>query len=132
MTDDRTIYREDEAVAHSGGGISTADIARGAGAGMARAQEDENQNAPLFTETDANIFRTRWRDIQGAFVDDPRTAVKEADGLVAETMKRMADMFSGERNRLEHEWDQGDNVSTEDLRQVLRRYRSFFNRLMSV
>ncbi len=136
MTDDsKTIYREDEVVEQSGDrGMSTADIARGAGAGMAREreEEDENKNAPLFSDSDAASFRNRWRDIQGAFVDDPRTAVKQADGLVAETIKRLAETFAGERNRLEHEWDKGENVSTEDLRQALRRYRAFFGRVLTV
>ena len=65
-------------------------------------------------------------------MDDPRSAVRHADELVASTMKRLAEVFAAERERLEHDWDRGESVSTEDLRQVLRRYRSFFDRLLSV
>jgi hypothetical protein len=65
-------------------------------------------------------------------VDEPRQAVEEADRLIATTMKRLAGIFSEERLKLEHQWDRGDDVSTEDLRVGLRRYRSFFSRLLKV
>jgi hypothetical protein len=58
--------------------------------------------------------------------------VQHADDLVALTMKRLAEMFAAERANLEDQWDRGDNVSTEDLRLALRRYRSFFGLLLSV
>jgi hypothetical protein len=47
-------------------------------------------------------------------------------------MTRLAQVFADERGKLEHEWDKGENVSTEDLRVALRRYGSFFDRLLSV
>ena len=77
-------------------------------------------------------LRTRWTDIQAGFVDEPRRAVEQADGLVAEAIKRLAETFANERNQLEGQWDRGGDVSTEDLRQALQRYRSFFSRLLSV
>ena len=86
----------------------------------------------LFEEDEARQFRTRWTDIQAAFVDSPRNAVERADTLVAETMKRLAEMFSAERTSLEGQWDRGDNVTTEDLRIALQRYRAFFDRLLNV
>ena len=67
-----------------------------------------------------------------SFVDDPRLAVGQADSLVTVAMKRLAEMFATERAKLESQWDRGDNISTEDLRLALRRYRSFFGRLLSV
>jgi hypothetical protein len=90
------------------------------------------ETGPLFTGSEANELRSRWDAIQVGFVDEPRRAVEQADNLVAGTMKRLAEIFAEERNKLEHAWDQGENVSTEDLRQALRRYRSFFGRLLSV
>jgi hypothetical protein len=58
--------------------------------------------------------------------------VQQADSLVANVVKRIAEQFSAERAQLEKQWDSGDNVSTEDLRQALRRrYRSFFDRLLT-
>jgi hypothetical protein len=86
----------------------------------------------LFEDQEARQFRTRWTDVQAAFVDSPRTAVERADSLVAETMKRLAEMFSAERANLEGQWDRGDNVTTEDLRIALQRYRAFFDRLLNV
>jgi len=65
-------------------------------------------------------------------VDEPRQAVEEADRLIAATMKRLAEIFAEERQKLEQQWDKGDNVSTEDLRIALRRYRSFFTRLLRI
>lgn len=87
---------------------------------------------PLFAGDETEHFRSRWHDIQGSFVDEPREAVKKADELVASTIKRLAEVFAEERNRLESDWSRGEDVSTEDLRQALRRYRSFFDRLLSV
>jgi len=87
----------------------------------------------LFADDETQRFRTRWTDIQAEFVDEPRRSVEKADQLVAETIKRLAEIFAGERDKLEHQWSRGqDSVSTEDLRIALRRYRSFFDRLLSV
>jgi hypothetical protein len=74
---------------------------------------------------------TRWREIQAGFVDDPRKAMKEADALVMELMERLTRAFTHEREQLEERWREGDGISTEDLRQGLRRYRAFFERLLS-
>ena len=73
----------------------------------------------------------QWRDIQAEFVDEPRQAVKDGDALVTELMQRLAQTFASEREQLESQWAGGDDVSTEDLRQSLRRYRSFFDRLLA-
>jgi len=101
-----------------------------------RAQERRTENGaplePLFDDAVDRDFRDRWREIQTGFVDEPRHAVKQADGLVAELMQRLAQSFSEQRNNLEHQWDATDKVSTEELRVALTRYRSFFERLLSV
>ncbi len=91
-----------------------------------------NQPTPLFSESEVGDFRSRWSDVQAAFVDEPRRAVEDADNLVASLMKKLAEGFANERSRLEGQWDRGDNVSTEDLRLALQRYRSFFDRLLKV
>ena len=87
---------------------------------------------PLFANDELNGYRTRWSAIQTGFVDEPRRAVEEADSLVAELMKRLAEGFAEERRQLEANWERADQVSTEDLRIAMRRYRSFFERLLSV
>jgi len=102
----------------------------GAAAGAALATEE--QATPLFSPDEAKEFRGRWDTIQGGFVDEPRRAVQQADSLVAGAMKRLAEVFAEERAQLEGQWDREETVSTEDLRLALRRYRSFFGRLLSV
>jgi hypothetical protein len=97
---------------------------------MAMAKEPES--GPLFSQEEAGNLRTKWDAIQVGFVDEPRRAVEDADSLVAMAMKRLAEQFAEERSRLEGQWDRGGDVSTEDLRIALRRYRSFFGRLLSV
>jgi len=86
---------------------------------------------PLFPDDELNNFRARWKEVQTSFVDEPRHAVEQADSLVANVVKRIAEQFAAERATLEDQWGKGDNVSTEDLRQSLKRYRSFFDRLLS-
>ena len=93
---------------------------------------DGNESAPLFAENEVGDFRSRWSNIQAGFVDEPRHAVEEADGLGAQLMKKLAEGFANERERLEKHWDSGENVSTEDLRIALQRYRSFFDRLLKI
>ncbi len=88
--------------------------------------------APLFGSDEAMNLRSRWERIQVGFVDEPRKAVEQADELVATVVQRLTEIFGTERDRLEHEWDKGETISTEDLRVALRRYRSFFDRLLSV
>jgi hypothetical protein len=87
---------------------------------------------PLFPDDELHNFRARWDQVQTSFVDEPRQAVEQADSLVANAVKRIAEQFAAERANLENQWAEGDNVSTEDLRQALRRYRSFFDRLLTV
>jgi hypothetical protein len=92
----------------------------------------EPERGPLFSAEQAVNLRSRWDAIQVGFVDEPRRSVQEADSLVATAMKRLAEQFAAERSTLEGQWDPGGDVSTEDLRIALRRYRSFFERLLSV
>jgi hypothetical protein len=80
--------------------------------------------------TNGDDLGERWTRIQGKFVDDPRNAVGEAHELVGELVQRITDGFAEERGRLESQWSKGDNVSTEDLRVCLQRYREFFSRLL--
>jgi|ERR1043166_1159565 hypothetical protein len=92
----------------------------------------EPERGPLFSAEETASLRLKWDSIQAGFVDEPRRSVQEADGLVAATMKRLAEQFAAERSNLEGQWDRGSDISTEDLRIALRRYRSFFGRLLSI
>ena len=87
-------------------------------------------SAALLSREESEHFRTRWNEIQGTFVDEPRSAVQQADALVSEVVEQITQMFANERSSLESQWKQGNDVSTEDLRKALQRYRSFFNRLV--
>jgi len=110
--------------------LTTADLLRRPD-GPAATQNAQHHEA-LFAMPETDNFRNRWHDIQGSFVDEPKHAVEQADQLVASVMKRLAEVFAAERSKLESDWAKGGDVSTEDLRQALRRYRSFFDRLLSV
>jgi hypothetical protein len=87
-------------------------------------------NEPLLDVEDGTRFERRWHQVQVAFVDEPRAAVEQADELVAELMRHLAETFADERGRLEAAWSAGENVDTEALRVALTRYRSFFHRLL--
>ena len=133
----------DEAPVHESVGddktLSTADLAGAADKapteGAAKANGDggtAETGTPLLAHDESADLKRRWDAIQASFVDEPRHAVEEADNLVANAMKRLAEVFASERSNLEGQWDRGDDVSTEDLRVALRRYRSFFGRLLAV
>ncbi|MEU1708592.1 hypothetical protein ABZ478_25085 [Streptomyces sp. NPDC005706] len=125
--------RSEAAGAGAGPGGGT-DAAQGAGAPSepARAPGASDDETPqLLTDGEEQGFRDRWQTIQGRFVDDPREAVHDADALVADVMRTLATTFDQHKKGLEGQWSQGERVDTEELRGALRRYRSFFNRLLS-
>jgi hypothetical protein len=106
----------------TGGPMGTADTGQpAAGAG----------DIALLDAAEEQGFRQRWSDTQARFVDDPQAAVQTADALVAELMQSLAGGFSEHKRRLEAHWQSGGTPDTEDLRQALQRYRSFFDRLLS-
>jgi hypothetical protein len=86
----------------------------------------------LFQKSDLEQFQRRWDQIQTAFVDQPQEAVRGADELVTSAIQRLSEVFETERSQLEQRWGNGESPSTEDLRLALRRYRSFFRRILAV
>jgi hypothetical protein len=127
----------DAGIAGEEGGFEDRGSFGPAGVGAASAAEEDSVRANR--EPRANLLEgdelrnivSRWKEIQAMFVDEPTRAVEEADALVAELMQRLAGMFARERADLEQQWAGGNRVSTEELRQGLRRYRSFFERLLA-
>ncbi|MXM66112.1 hypothetical protein GR925_22350 [Streptomyces sp. HUCO-GS316] len=109
--------------------------ARAGAAGSPRtpdASDQSDDEAPqLLTDDEDQGFRDRWQRAQHKFVDDPREAVHDADALVADVMRTLATTFAQHKKDLEDQWGQGDQIETEELRRALRRYRSFFNRLLN-
>ena len=93
------------------------------GAGTVTAESEVNEVAAA--------YRTRWSGIQDWFADEPRQAVEEADVLVAKTIRRLVERFAAERRSLEAQLEHPDRVSSEELHQAMRRYRSFFERVLS-
>jgi hypothetical protein len=91
---------------------------------------NSGSSVTLLEQEESEQLRTRWNEIQGKFVDEPRVAVQEADALVSEVVDKITQMFANEHASLESQWNHGVNVSTEDLRKALQHYRSFFNRLV--
>jgi hypothetical protein len=100
--------------------------------GVVQTRMEETRLAPLFNEDAAADFRSRWDVVQRSFVDDPQEAVRAGDELVAQVIKSLAETFSNQRSALEGELNQTDQSSTENLRLALRRYRSFFERLLAM
>jgi hypothetical protein len=86
----------------------------------------------LLADNDLSGLRSRWDDVQAAFVDNPKECVQKADTLVAEVVEQLTTGFADARSRLEAQWARGESASTEDLRVALTRYREFFQRLLSV
>jgi ABC-type phosphonate transport system ATPase subunit len=76
-------------------------------------------------------YRSRWGVVQGDFIDEPRKAVTDADALVGEILDDLSETFRGQRRSLEQQWED-DESTTEDMRIALRRYRTFFDRLLSL
>ena len=91
----------------------------------------DTSQAALFSAEESQSFKTRWSDIQADFVDQPREAVNQADRLAGEIIDRLSTIFAEERSRLEDQWAERKEPSTEDLRLTFRRYRSLVDRLLS-
>ncbi|MFC5862792.1 hypothetical protein ACFPT7_10860 [Acidicapsa dinghuensis] len=86
---------------------------------------------PLFADAELKSFREQWDQVQASFVDEPREAVRNADSLVANVVQRIEEQFAQERNKLEKQWENGSNISTEEMRQALKKYRALFGRLLA-
>ena len=93
---------------------------------------DSQKLEALFPPQIAAQYRGQWAEVQSGFVDDPQRAVAKGDELVAQVMKNLAESFAHEREMLEDELSSHGEASTETLRLGLRRYRSFFERLLSL
>lgn len=99
-------------------------------AGTPAATEAMNDE-PLVPSAEAVDFKARWDVIQQGFVDDPRSAVTDADKLVSDVLERLSATFDEQHRTLEGQWSDGE-PNTEDLRSALQRYRAFFQRLLTI
>ncbi|MFI9249828.1 hypothetical protein [Streptomyces sp. NPDC053069] len=123
------VYPGESTASEGAGGDS---VTGGADAEAPEAPAASDEEVPqLLTDDEERRFRDRWQQTQNKFVDDPREAVHDADTLVADVMQALASTFAQHKKDLEAQWSHGERVDTEELRGALRRYRSFFNRLLS-
>ncbi len=95
-------------------------------------EHESSSDTGLFADSDVADLRSRWAGVQAAFVDDPKDCVQQADHLVSDLVEQLTTGFAQARSRLEEEWSQGRDASTEDLRMALMHYREFFDRLLGV
>jgi len=96
-------------------------------------RDSEEEHVALFDSTEADELRNRWREVQTAFVDDPKQAVQGADQLVAQVIQSLTASFAAHKKELDGQWQRSDTdgPATEDLRLALRRYRTLFNQLLN-
>ena len=95
-----------------------------------QADNGARQRTTLIPPERAESYNSRWNELKGEFVDEPRRAVRGANELVGEVLDELEELFRDQRADLEHGLD-SEQTTTEDLRQALGRYRSFFDRLLS-
>jgi molecular chaperone GrpE (heat shock protein) len=93
--------------------------------------DQSTQSAEPLLGEDVDQLRERWQSIQAAFVDEPQEAVQQADALVTDVIKRLTRTFEETKDSLETQLGEAEDVSTEDLRIGLQRYRTFFERLLA-
>ncbi|HSK90744.1 MAG TPA: hypothetical protein VK875_05480 [Euzebyales bacterium] len=95
------------------------------------AATDWASHSGMLPDDEIGGFQGRWDEIQVRFIDEPRQSVREADDLVGEVTRQIAQRFTDARQGLEQRWEGGNEPTTEELRQALQRYRDFFQRLVA-
>jgi hypothetical protein len=115
-----------------------------------RSKRHEQLELRSLDSSERENFERCWSDIQGQFVDDPSTAVRNADLLVVEVMSARGypvEDFDQRANDLSVRYPEGtqryrdarriaqaneyETVDTEDLRQAVTSYRSLVLALLT-
>lgn len=92
----------------------------------------------LLPHEECDKLSTRLQHAVAGFVDEPRSAVEEADHVLEEVAARFADAVKQRRRTLRSSWQAGDGGQdkavgagdTEQLRLALRDYRELTERLL--
>lgn len=92
---------------------------------------------PLLRE-DAELL-ARWQRVQAGFIDDPHAAVAGAADLIEQAGQALVEALRQRQHQMRTMWDRdpgngsaapgGAGPDTEQLRQVMRRYRALFSQL---
>jgi len=117
----------------------------------AREKRVEHLTIVPLSPSEAARFSETWKDLQGRFVDNPKSAVAQADQLVRELMlKRGYPMGDFERRAADISVDHPEVVAhyraaqaiavrdgrgeadTEELRKAIVHYRALFDELLEV
>jgi hypothetical protein len=98
---------------------------------VATGSAQQETRTKLFEEHEAEQFRTQWREVQAGFVDEPRSAVREADSLVGKMLDDLKRHIDEQKRALNGDWD-SDGKDTEELRLAFQRYRGLFDQILSV
>lgn len=94
-------------------------------------ETDSSGHATLVPQDRSAEYLRRWETLKAGFVDEPRGAVRDANVLVGEVLDELEALFKRQRSELERDL-KNESASTEDLRLALGRYRSFFDRLLTI
>lgn len=86
----------------------------------------------VFEDQDVERYREQWRELQSGFVDEPKSAVREADSLVSQMMETFTAHLTERKRALSGQWDGDGDRDTEQLRLALRRYRALFDQMLAV
>lgn len=111
---------------HGEGGRSRAESM-----GAPTQETDSSGHATLVPQDRSAEYLRRWETLKAGFVDEPRGAVRDANALVGEVLDELEALFKRQRSELERDLN-NESASTEDLRLALGRYRSFFDRLLTI
>lgn len=131
LTDDLAVDASARTDQPRGARMDSAAARLGADPATPHAKDVDERPEALIPEDRSADYRARWDVVKGQFVDDPRSAVQGANTMVGEILDELEELFRRQRSELEQGLTD-DETSTEDLRLALRRYHSFFDRLLSV
>ena len=129
-TDSFPVYVEDEPLEPPVARLEPQSQSQGPAASGGELAPHPELGTPYLASHASADAHERWQQVQSTFVDDPQRSVAEAHQLVGELMQRINSAFAEERAQLERAWSSGQQVSTEELRVCLQRYRAFFSRLL--
>ena len=116
-------------------GITRESATPGEGVRVDRSPENANRvqdSSSFFSPAETQAFRSRWNNIQVRFVDDPASAVDEANSLVSDAIEHLKQGFTAQRPPRGQMSDSNQRDSTEERRLLLRRYRTLVERLVSI